>query len=163
MKLAKLLNEDRIIPEMEAVSHWPAIIELVDRLVRSGCLPRHLRAETVESLRSREQQVSTGIGLGVAIPHTFSDHIGEVVAVFGRSRRGIDFQAVDGAPVHFIVLFIVPRSNYQLHLRTLAAIAKMFTKPPILRQLADAPDAAAILGVLGGNVPQPVVSGCWAP
>jgi mannitol/fructose-specific phosphotransferase system IIA component (Ntr-type) len=159
MKLAKLLNENLIIPEMQATAHWPAIVELVDQLVRAGQLPRHLRAESVESLRRREQQVSTGIGLGVAIPHTFSDHLDEVIAVFGRSRAGIDFEAVDHLPVHFIVLFIVPRANYPLHLRTLAAIAKMFTKKSTLDQLAAASDAGEILDILACK-PHPAATSC---
>ena len=61
---------------------------------------------------------------------------------------GIDFEALDGAPVHFIVLFIVPRKNYQLHLQTLSAIAKMFTNWEILRQLAAAKSHLEILEIL---------------
>ena len=92
MKLAKLLNADQIILDMKAVEHWPAIIELVDHLTETGRLPQSLRDETLEALKAREDQVSTGIGSGVAIPHTFSDHLQEVIAVFGRSKQdGEDF------------------------------------------------------------------------
>lgn len=138
MKLAKLLNPDLIILDMEAVEHWPAIVELVGHLVTSGQLPAEQHDEMLEAFRAREELVSTGIGSGVAIPHAFSDHLSEVIGVFGRSAAGIDFQALDDAPVHFIILFIVPRKEYHLHLRTLAAIAKMFTNPEILRQLGEA-------------------------
>lgn len=138
MKLAKLLNPDQIILDMEAVEHWPAIVELVGHLVTSGQLPTDQHNEMLEAFRAREELVSTGIGSGVAIPHAFSDHLEEVIGVFGRSVEGIDFQALDDKPVHFIILFIVPRKEYHLHLRTLAAIAKMFTNPEILRQLSEA-------------------------
>jgi mannitol/fructose-specific phosphotransferase system IIA component (Ntr-type) len=77
----------------------------------------------LEALKAREEQVSTGIGSGVAIPHAFSDIL-RGGRGFGRSKAGIDFEAIDNAPVHFIILFIVPRKDYHLHLRTLAAIAK---------------------------------------
>ena len=94
---------------------------------------------------------ATGIGAGVAIPHTFSDEISEVVAVFGRSKQGLDFEALDHLPVHFIVLFVVPRVDYHLHLRTLAAIAKMFTKGEIRHQLAAADTHDEVLAILGAK------------
>lgn len=148
MKLAKLLSADQIILDMKAVEHWPAIVELVDHLVAIGKLPEASRAEVLDALKAREDQVSTGIGSGVAIPHTFSDDLQEVVAIFGRSKEGIDFEAIDNAPAHFIILFIVPRKDYHLHLRTLAAIAKMFTNCEIRRQLGAAENRNEILAVL---------------
>ena len=148
MKLAKLLSADQIILDMKAVEHWPAITELVDHLVEIEHLPRSQREEILAALKAREEQVSTGIGSGVAIPHAFSDVLEEVVAVFGRSRAGIDFEALDNAPVHFIVLFIVPRKDYHLHLRTLAAIAKMFTNSEVRRQLGLAETRDEILAIL---------------
>jgi len=148
MKLAQLLSIDQILLDMKAVDHWPSIQELVAQLVSIGRLPPRQEEGILASLKAREEQVSTGIGSGVAIPHTFSDTLEEVVAIFGRSRAGIDFEALDNAPVHFIVLFIVPRRDYHLHLRTLAAIAKMFTNSEIRRQLAAAETRDEILAIL---------------
>ena len=147
MKLAKLLSADHIILEMKAVEHWASIVELVGHLVSSGQLPPSQEEEMLEAFKAREEQVSTGIGSGVAIPHAFSDHLDHVIAVFGRSRSGIDFEALDNAPVHFIILFVVPRKDYHLHLRTLAAIAKMFTNSQVLRQLAAAENHEEILTI----------------
>jgi mannitol/fructose-specific phosphotransferase system IIA component (Ntr-type) len=147
MKLAKLLSADQIILDMKAVDHWPAIEELVDHLVQVERLPSSQREEVLAALKAREEQVSTGIGSGVAIPHAFSDILEEVVAVFGRSKSGIDFEALDNAPVHFIILFIVPRKDYHLHLRTLAAIAKMFTNCEVRRQLGLAGTRDEILAI----------------
>ena len=120
---------------------------LPDIIVRSQQL-RELTDEVLASLKVREEQISTGIGSGVAIPHAFSDHLDKVVAVLGRSEKGIDFEALDGAPVHFVFLFIVPSKNYPLHLRTLAAIAKMFTNVEIRRRIADAGSREEILAIL---------------
>ena len=147
MKLAKLLRADHIILDMKAVEHWPSIVELVEHLVETDQLPPSQQAEMLEAFRVREESVSTGIGSGVAIPHAFSDELEQVIAVFGRSKTGIDFEALDHAPVHFIVLFIVPRKNYHLHLQTLAAIAKMFTNSEVLRQLGSAQDHEEILAI----------------
>ncbi|HSP42800.1 MAG TPA: PTS sugar transporter subunit IIA [Luteolibacter sp.] len=159
MKLAKLLSADQIILDMKSVEHWPAIIELVDHLVGVGKLPAGLREESLAALKAREDQVSTGIGSGVAIPHAFSDQIEEVVAVFGRSKEGIDFEALDNAPVHFVILFIVPRKDYQLHLRTLAAIAKLFTNSEMRQQFAAAQTRDEILAILGAKPQQPAAQG----
>lgn len=147
MKLAKLLNSDQIILDMKAVAHWPAIVELVEHLVKNDQLPADQHQEMLDAFQAREEQVSTGIGSGVAIPHAFSDHLEHVIAVFGRSKAGIDFEALDNAPVHFIVLFIVPRKDYHLHLRTLAAIAKMFTNSEVLRQLGAAENLEEIQAI----------------
>lgn len=147
MKLAKLLSLDQILLDMKAEDHRAAIIELVDHLVVIGRLPQAQREPILTALKAREELVSTGIGSGMAIPHAFSDEIEEVVAVFGCSRAGLDFEALDHAPVHFIILFIVPRKHYHLHLRTLAAIAKMFTNSEIRRQLAAAQSRDEILAI----------------
>lgn len=148
MKLAKLLSAEQIILDMKSLEHWPAIMELVDHLVVTEKLPESLKDEVLAALKTREDQVSTGIGSGVAIPHAFSEHIEEVVTVFGRSKTGLDFESIDNAPVHLIILFIVPHKDYQLHLRTLAAIAKMFTNCEVRRQMNEAQTRDEILSIL---------------
>ena len=154
MKLGKLLTADQIVMEMTAVGHWPAIVELVGHLVTSGQLPEAQEAHMLEAFKAREELVSTGVGSGVAIPHAFSDELEEVVAVFGRSRVGIDFEALDNAPVHFIILFIVPRKDYHLHLRCLAAIAKIFTNSDVLRQLAAAETCDEVFAIFDSKPPR---------
>jgi mannitol/fructose-specific phosphotransferase system IIA component (Ntr-type) len=93
--------------------------------------------------------MSTGIGFGIAIPHASCDAVSEVVACFGRSNEGIDFESLDGKPVHFIVLFLVPKDQFQTHLRTLAAIAKFLNDPAVRKELGEATDAKSILTVFG--------------
>lgn len=148
MKLVNLLTPDRMLLQMKAVEHWPSIVELVGHLVTTGQLAESHYEEMLQAFKEREELVSTGIGSGVAIPHAFSDELEEVIGVFGRSDIGIDFEALDQAPVHCIVLFIVPRKDYHLHLRTLAAIAKLFTNAAILKQLKEAVSAEEIYSIL---------------
>lgn len=148
MKLSHLLTVDRILPEMKATDHRDAIIELVNFLTENLLLPPSLRDESLAALEAREKLISTGVGYGVAIPHAFSDSIDNVTAVLGRSINGIDFHSLDDAPVHFVILFIVPKKDYHLHLRTLAAIAKMFTNAEIRRKLAQAESSEQILAIL---------------
>jgi len=147
MTLASLLSEDQIIPEMAATDRWQAIEEIVDRLVRDKRLDAGHRDEALASLRHREETMSTGIGFGIAIPHASCDAVHEVTACFGRSKVGIDFESLDGKPAHFIVLFLVPKDQFQTHLRTLAAIAKFLNDPAVRSGLAEAADAKSILAV----------------
>jgi len=148
MTLADLLAPQRVIADMQSEDHWPAIEELVACLVADGALPGPLEQEALDALRDREDQRSTGIGGGVAIPHCFLPDIEEVVAVFGRSREGVDFCALDRAPVQFCVLFIVPKAQYTLHLKTLAAIAKILNSAETRSRLAEAADEAEIVDIL---------------
>ena len=91
--------------------------------------------------------MSTGIGFGIAIPHCSSDRLEEVVAAFGRSTTGIEFDALDNAPVKFVVLFIVPKNQFQTHLRTLASIAKFLNDRSVRESLANAKSADEILSI----------------
>src|SRR5437016_14003022 len=124
MSLASLLTAEQIIPEMKATERWAAIVELIDLLVAQGKIKPPDRESILAALRQREETMSTGIGFGIAIPHASSNCVNEVVAAFGRSSTGIEFDSLDNSPVKFIVLFVVPKDQFQVHLRTLAAIAK---------------------------------------
>jgi mannitol/fructose-specific phosphotransferase system IIA component (Ntr-type) len=147
MSLANLLSAEQIIPEMKATERWPAIVELIDLLTSLGKIRAEDRDSILTLLKQREETMSTGIGFGIAIPHASSDRISEVVAAFGRSSTGIEFDALDNAPVKFVVLFIVPKNQFQTHLRTLASIAKFLNDRSVREQLASANSADGILGV----------------
>ncbi len=148
MTLASLLSPERVVAEMQSDEQFPAIDELVAHLVQSGFLAESQESDAVEALHDREKQRSTGIGGGIAIPHCFLEDIDEVLTVFGRSTKGIEFCALDRAPVHFVVLFIVPKSQYGTHLKTLAAIARILNSADTRTRLGEAETADQILDVL---------------
>ncbi|MBU6326225.1 MAG: PTS sugar transporter subunit IIA [Verrucomicrobia bacterium] len=147
MKLTQLLSHRHIVPDLRATDRWQAMDELLDHLEMVGDLTAALREEVSQSLQLRENMVSTGVGGGVAIPHAFSDHTDEVIAVFGRSREGIDFDSLDHGIVHFVILFISPRKSYQKHLHALAAIARMFTRAETCAKMLSAADAEDIFAL----------------
>ena len=147
MSLASLLSSEQIIPEMQATERWPAIVELIDLLVRLKKIDAGSRESILAALKQREETMSTGIGFGIAIPHASSENVSEVVAAFGRSSKGIEFDALDNAPVKFVVLFIVPKNQFQTHLRTLAAIAKFLNDRAVREQLAAATSQEEILAI----------------
>src|SRR5919205_308695 len=154
MALADILSADQIIPEMRATERWPAIVELTDLLVSRNRVKPADRDSILASLKQREETMSTGIGFGIAIPHCSSDRLNEVVAAFGRSSKGIEFDALDNAPVNFVVLFIVPKNQFQTHLRTLASIAKFLNDRSVRDRLANANSAEEISTIFREGAPK---------
>ena len=154
MSLASLLSAEQIIPEMKATERWSAIVELIDLLVSLGKIKTEDRESILASLKQREETMSTGIGFGIAIPHASSERVDEVVAAFGRSSTGIEFDSLDNAPVKFIVLFVVPKDQFQTHLRTLAAIAKFLNDRTVRDRLAGASNAEEIYQIFLGHPPK---------
>ncbi len=154
MTLANLLTEGQILPDLKARERWEAIAELVGLLAGQGVICSEDRGTILESIRQREQTMSTGIGLGIAIPHASSDRVRQVVAAFGRSKAGLEFDSLDGGPVYFVVLFVVPKDQFQTHLRTLAAIAKFLNDRVVREELSAAGTAAEIMDVFRRRSPK---------
>lgn len=148
MNLGDILSPQQIVPELKATTRWEVIDELIGTLVSSGHIPTADREAITAVVKKREQSMSTGIGFGIGIPHASTDLIPAVVAAFGRSKAGIQFDSLDNQPVHLVTLFLVPQGQFQKHLHTLAGIAKVLRKEEFLRGLDAAPDAPAIMEVI---------------
>jgi len=145
MDLGDILSKDQIIPDLQAADRWQAIEELIGNLVATGKIKAEHREAITAVVRKRETSMSTGIGFGIGIPHASTDLIYEVVGALGRSKKGVDFNALDNQPVHLVMLFLVPQGQFQKHLHTLANIAKMLHKSDFRQALEQAPDAEAML------------------
>ena len=145
MDLGDILGPANILPDMQAADRWQAIDELIANLVSTGKIKAEHKDAVTAVVRKRETQMSTGIGFGIGIPHASTDLITEVVGALGRSKRGIDFDALDNQPVKIVMLFLVPQGQFQKHLHTLANIAKMLHKADFRAALEQAPDAEAML------------------
>ena len=85
---------------------------------------------------------------GIAIPHAAVDGLPDVVAVLGLSRRGVPFEALDRQPARIIVCLIIPRDKKLLHIKTLAEIARLLSRPAVRARLADAATPAQALEVI---------------
>lgn len=148
MDLGDILSKEQIIVDLQATNRWEAIDELISNLVRTN----KIRAEHQESIaavvKKRESSMSTGIGFGIGIPHASTDLIQDVVGALGRSRPGVDFDALDNQPVHLVMLFLVPQGQFQKHLHTLANIAKLLHRAEFRKALEEAPDADAMLTII---------------
>ena len=148
MDLGDILGREQILPDLRASNRWEAIDELISNLVATGKIkPEHQEAITAV-VKKRESSMSTGIGFGIGIPHASTDLISEVVGALGRSKRGVNFDALDNQPVSLVMLFLVPQGQFQKHLHTLANIAKLLHKADFRQALEQAPDAQAMLGII---------------
>ena len=144
MNLGDILGPDNILPELQAANRWEAIEELINNLVTSGKIKPEHRDAIAAVVKKRETSMSTGIGFGIGIPHASTDLIYEVVGAFGRSKKGVNFDALDNQPVNLVMLFLVPQGQFQKHLHTLANIAKLLHKKEFRQALEEAPDAGAM-------------------
>jgi nitrogen PTS system EIIA component len=93
---------------------------------------------TVEILLERESLGSTGIGEGMAIPHGRSKEVKKILASFGRSLPGLDFQSLDGKPTHLFFLLIAPENSAGIHLKALAQISRLMKDQAFRKRLMEA-------------------------
>ena len=148
MELADFLTKEQVVTDLKATDRWEAIEELIDLLVANGQVDSDHREAVVSVVKKRETSMSTGIGFGIGIPHASTDLIANVTGAFGRSRSGVDFDALDNQPVNLVMLFLVPQGQFQKHLHTLAKIAKMLHKKEFRKSLEDAEDAAEMYQII---------------
>ena len=148
MNLGDILGPDNILPDLQASDRWQAIDELINNLVTTGKIKAEHRDAIAAVVKKRETSMSTGIGFGIGIPHASTDLIYEVVGAFGRSKKGVNFEALDNQPVNLVMLFLVPQGQFQKHLHTLANIAKLLHKQDFRQTLELAPDAESMLNII---------------
>ena len=150
MKLASLLTPEHVILDLKGSNTSEVLQNIMDYLVDKRLLQAKLSEPMLKALNDREDMVSTGLGSGVAIPHIFSESIDDVVAVFARSIEGVDFEALDNALVHFVILLIVPQKDQCKHLQTLATIAKMFKTCDVRQHLHAAECSESVIRIING-------------
>ena len=123
MKLSEILEENHIIPDLKAGDKKGVLEEMAETIVSHE--PSVDKRSLVRVLLERERLGSTGIGEGVAIPHGKFDGISRPVISFGRSRKGLDFESMDGQPAFLFFLLVAPENSANIHLKALARIAKI--------------------------------------
>jgi PTS system nitrogen regulatory IIA component len=146
MQLTDFITLDRILSEMESTTKRETLAEIA-RLAGRG-LPAVALDEIVRVLTERERLASTGIGEGIAIPHGKLDHAESLVLALARSRKGVDFESIDGRPTRLFFALIAPTHSTGMHLKALARISRLCKEPLFLARLLEAPDSAGMLEVL---------------
>ncbi|MDG2094293.1 MAG: PTS sugar transporter subunit IIA [Phycisphaerales bacterium] len=122
MKLLDLIVKDAIDPNLEATTRDEAIGLLIDKLIDAKVLDKAQRDDFIKAIIKRERRGSTGFGHGVAVPHVKHPEIETLTAAVGVCKDGIDFNALDGQPVHSIFLIISPEQKPEEHLEAMEAV-----------------------------------------
>src|SRR5437867_1414719 len=104
MDLDELFGPNPIVIDLHAENRWETIDELINHLVATHKIKTEHRNAIARSVRKRESSMSTGIGFGIGLPHASTDLICEAVGVIGRSRKGVQFDALDGQLVNLVIL-----------------------------------------------------------
>ncbi|MEW6106860.1 MAG: fructose PTS transporter subunit IIA [Bacillota bacterium] len=136
MRIQDLLSTDLICMNLRASTKDEVIRELAGVLDRAGKL--NSLEEYIVAVYEREALGSTGVGMGVAIPHGKSAAVREPAVAFGKSVGGVDFQSIDGTPAHLIFMIAVPASADNQHLRILAILSRMLIHEDFRKGLMEA-------------------------
>ena len=124
MKFKDFVCFEAIISELEAKDRDGVIAELVSALDKAGRLGKGNREEIVKAVIKRENEASTGMGKGVAVPHVKHPAVKDVVAAIGKSSAGIDFSSLDKQLVYSVIFLISPVDNPDKHLQAMENIFK---------------------------------------
>jgi len=149
IRLMDFIQEEYIKICVEAEDKWQALDTLAEFLYKSHKIREISLEDLKKSIVEREKEISTGIGDNLAIPHAIIEGGPKIRGVIGISRKGINFESIDGQPVHIIVLIATPKKNYDLHLHVLANIAKIFGhNPEIKNRLVQAKSPEEVFEIL---------------
>ncbi len=148
MKLTDFFSCESVIAELQATDRNGVIRELVASLAENGAVD----ASQVESVAriaiKRENEGSTGFGKGVAVPHVKCDGLARMTATIGRSGAGVDFAALDRAPVYTVVLLVSPKDDPDAHLAAMEQIFRHLQRDNFRRFLRQAETKAALIELI---------------
>ncbi len=154
MNLRQLVPPECVILELENVDHEGVIREMIAHLGKVHSISAEDCERFSHAVIDRELQVGTGLGSGVAIPHARVEGPEQMLAVFARSKEGVDFESPDNAPSHNIVLLIAPEGQTAQHLQTLSELAKVFSQCECREELQAATAAAEISAIFSSGAAQ---------
>ncbi|MCH6561862.1 MAG: PTS sugar transporter subunit IIA [Deltaproteobacteria bacterium] len=135
MKLNEILVREACVVDMKARTKKEALRELSE--VLAGSVKGLDGAGLLDMLLEREKLGTTAMGDGIAIPHARIEALERLLASFGRSRQGVDFDSVDGKPTHLFFLLVAPGREGSAHLLTLARLSRMLSSPEFRSKLLD--------------------------
>ena len=138
MKLSDYISEKQIIIGIESKKKKDILGELLGLLIKLKKISPRSKKKILSGLLAREKLGSTALGGGVAIPHARLDLIKKPLIVIGISKKGLDFDSLDGEPVYIIFLILSPKETEGLHLKILATISKLLRDKYLLSRLKTA-------------------------
>ena len=145
-KWDRILRVDNVLVGLRSTRKFDALRELTtvfedDEAVKD---PKAFLADLIR----REQQGSTGIGKGVAVPHAHEDSIRRQILAIGISREGIEYDAADGEPVRILAVLGTPMKHQKQHMQLLASLSRLLQHEDVRARLTEAADAAEVLEII---------------
>jgi len=146
MLLSEIFLPKFINCDLEATSKEAVFEEMVDQFCSAS--KKNIREDVLTALREREARMSTGIQHGIAIPHSKTTAIDGVYGVLGISKKGVDYDALDGKPVYLILMLLAPPVAAEKHLHLLQHMAGLLRCPSFYTDIVSAPDEDAVFETL---------------
>ena len=136
MKIEDLLSPDLMIMDLKATTQEEAIKEMADLEVKQDVVNNE--DEFIKSIWAREKESTTGIGDGIAMPHARNKYINRAAVLFAKSPKGIDYNSLDGQPVHLFFMITAPAGADNTHLQALAKLSSLLINPDVVNALKAA-------------------------
>lgn len=145
MKITDLMIKETMIMDLKATTKEAAIDELIASLAASGRINDPILFK--EMILKREEQSSTGIGGGIAMPHAKTKAVNEATVVFAKSAKGVEFESLDDEPARIFFMIAAPEGAGNVHLRTLASLSRLLIDSEFIEQLMNTqtPDEVSAL------------------
>ncbi|MDK2917770.1 MAG: nitrogen system component [Candidatus Petromonas sp.] len=146
MNISELISKELISLDLQADTKAELINEMVELLDQNGRLSDKDAFE--KAVLEREKTYSTGIGMGIAIPHGKSAGVKKASIAFGRKNKGIDFDSLDGKPAKMFFLIAVPEASNDVHLKILSKLSRSLMHEQTRKALMEANEAQDIINIL---------------
>lgn len=151
MKLLDILKKECVRYPLQSSGKTEIITELVDLLSEFGQL--NDRDQVLESVLAREKTRSTGIGLGLAVPHGKSHGLDHLTIAIGKPKEPIDFDSTDGLPCNLIILLASPVDRTGPHIQALAAVSRLWQTESFRTAVAESQSAAELFAAIESHQP----------
>ena len=148
MKISDFLSLKAVSADIQGETKEEVIQELLGLLTDSGEVNKRHKNKIFEILLAREALGSTAIGQGIAIPHGKSDCVDKLVGCLGVSKKGIDFDSLDGEPAYIFFLLVAPVDSAGPHLKALARISRLLKDKFIRDSLKSVKDEKTLLKIV---------------
>lgn len=145
MDIHSLINPARVILDLRSSSKREALLEIIENLGKSEGVTDTTALR--KAILDREEIMSTGVGLTIAVPHAKLSSVKAFTLALARSAKGIDYDSLDGQPVRIIVMIAAPDNDQNTYLRVLASVMQVLRNDVNRRAIMTAADAAAIIEV----------------
>ncbi len=145
MKILEVLPKEAIITDIKSKVKNEVIEELVESISKITGINS---AELIRVLLERERLGSTGIGGGIGIPHGKLKSLESLIMGFGLSKKGVEFESIDGRPTHLFFILLTPENSTGLHLKLLARISRLLKNESFKKKLMKATDSNQVYSII---------------